>query len=474
MARPATHVRARQPALAPLMRPLLFGVFARALPLTMFGPLLPGIASSLGATLAGVGWIVATYATGSLLAQPLMGTLSDAYGRRRVFMLCMSLFVLGSCVCATATSLPLLIAGRVIQALGAGGIQPVAAAIIGDALPAERRGAALGMLYAVFGIGTMAGALLGGAIVGAALVAAEHTSGALGADLRIYPWHPVFVVNVATGIATILFARSLPVESRAPNPALARSFDVVDALLVASAAASMMIVVTGQRRDSSVAGPVAVASLGAFVWHIRRAKTPLIDPGLFAARGPAMLYGIAVLFGIPSFSLTIYSATYYITQFHASAAQAGLVLFVLAALYVAGAIAGGALINRLGSRALLAAGALLVTVAAAMLAGLTSTNEVVGAMALGGLGLGCASAPPNALILRYAPSSRAGAATGVATMLATSGSITAPAVIGAFLAFAHGSDAAAALRAEFALCAVLAGACAIAACALPKPAAVVS
>jgi MFS family permease len=469
MARPSTHVSATRPALAPLMRPLLFGVFARALPLTMFGPLLPGIASSLGATLAGVGWIVATYATGSLLAQPLMGTLSDAFGRRRVFMWCVALFVLGSCVCAAATSLPLLIAGRVIQAFGAGGIQPVATAIIGDALPPERRGGALGMLYAVFGIGTMVGALTGGAIVGAALAVAGHTAGALGADLRAYPWHPVFLVNVATGIATLALARSLPDESRTPNPALAKSFDVTGALLIAIFAASLMIAVTGDRRESLAGVVAAIASLGAFVWRIRRASTPLIDPMLFSARGPAILYGIAVLFGIPSFSLTIYSATYYIAQFHASAAQAGLALFVLAALYVAGAIAGGALINRLGSRPLLTAGALLVAVSAAMLAWMTSTADVVGAMALGGLGLGFASAPPNALILRYAPSSRAGAATGVATMLATSGSITAPAVIGAFLAAARTADTAAALRGEFGLCAVLAGVCAIAACALPKP-----
>jgi MFS family permease len=451
------------------MRPLLFGVFARALPLTMFGPLLPGIASSLGATLAGVGWIVATYATGSLLAQPLMGTLSDAYGRRRVFMWCMALFVLGSCVCAAATSLPVLIAGRVIQAFGAGGIQPIAAAIIGEALPPERRGGALGMLYGVFGIGTMAGALLGGAIVGAALAAADHTPGVLGSDLHAFPWHPVFVVNIATGIATMVAARSLPDDGRAAHPARARSFDATGALLIATFAAFLMVAVTGDRSESIAAALAALASLGVFVWHIRRVRTPLIDPALFAARGPAMLYGIAALFGIPAFSLTIYSATYYIAQFHASAAQAGLALFVLAVLYVAGAIVGGALINRLGSRALLSAGAALVTISAAMLAGLLTIDDVVVAMALGGLGLGLASAPPNALILRYAPSSRAGAATGVATMLATSGSITAPAMIGAFLTAARAADTAAAMRAEFALCAVVAGACAIAACMLPKP-----
>lgn len=454
--------------LAPFMRPLLFGVFARALPLTMFGPLLPGIASSLGASLAAVGWIVATYATGSLIAQPLMGSLSDAYGRRRIFIAAMLLFVIGSAVCGVATSLPALVAGRVIQALGAGGIQPIATAIIGDVLPPERRGSALGTLYAVFGIGTMAGALLGGAIVGAALSAAVGASGALAADLRAFPWHPVFAVNVVTGIVTIVLARFLPADSRSLDPARVKSFDAVGALLVAAFAASLMFAVTGGRVQSLLAVLAALASVGALVWRVRHASSPLLDPALFAARGPAMLYSIAVLFGIPGFSLTIYSATYYIAQFHSSAAQAGLALFGLAVLYVAGAIAGGALINRLGTRALLAAGAAIVAVAAAVLAGLTSTHEVVAAMAFGGFGLGLASAPPNALILRYVPAHRSGAATGVATMLGTSGSITAPAVVGAFLATGS-ADAAASLRAEFALCAVLAGVCALLACALPKP-----
>jgi MFS family permease len=454
------------------MRPLLFGVFARALPLTMFGPLLPGIASSLGASLADVGWIVATYATGSLIAQPLMGTLSDAYGRRRIFTACMFLFVVGSSTCAAATSLPVLVIGRVIQALGAGGIQPIATAIIGGALPVDRRGGALGALYGMFGVGTMAGALLGGAIVAAALAAAGHTGGALAADLRAFPWHPVFAVNVATGMITIALARSLPDDSPGANRSRAGSFDVFGALLIAVFAACLMIAVTGGRLQALVGMLGALASIGAFTVHIRRAASPLIDPALFAARGPALLYSIAVLFGIPGFSLTIYSATYYIAQFHASAAAAGLALFVLAVLYVAGAIAGGTLINRFGTRPLLAAGAGLVAAATAVLAGLTSPEAVIGAMALGGFGLGLASAPPNALILRYVPSNRAGAATGVATMLGTSGSITAPAVIGAFLAAARAADAAAALRAEFALCAALAGICALLAFALPKPAAI--
>jgi MFS family permease len=472
LSRGSISASAERPALAPFMQPLLFGVFARALPLTMFGPLLPGIASSLGASLADVGWIVATYATGSLIAQPLMGTLSDSFGRRRTFTWCMVLFVAGSCACAIATSLPLLVAGRIIQALGAGGIQPIATAIIGDALPPDRRGGALGALYGAFGIGTMAGALLGGAIVAGALAAVAHTPGALAADLSAYPWHPVFVVNVATGLLTIALATVLPDDAIDPNHSRAKSFDVIGALLIAAFAACLMVAVTETRDQALLGISGAIASIAAFVWHIQRAEAPLIDPALFAQRGPATLYALGLLFGIPSFSLTIYSATYFIAQFHSSAATAGLALFVLAVLYVIGAIAGGALINRLGARALLCIGVGFVAASAGALAVLTPIAAVIAAMAVGGLGLGLASAPPNALILRYVPANRSGAATGVATMLGTSGSITAPVAVGAFLAFANAGGIAAAMRAEFALCAALAAVCALLAFALPEPAVV--
>ena len=113
-----------------------------------------------------------------------------------------------------------------------------------------------------------------------------------------------------------------------------------------------------------------------------------------------MLYGIAAVFGIPSFSLTIYSATYYIAQFHASAAQAE----ACSASRPRRALCGGrdcpaarSSIDS-GSRACLQRSDFMTRSRRRVSAGLTSTSEVVGAMALGGLGLGFASAPPNALI----------------------------------------------------------------------------
>jgi len=173
------------------------------------------------------------------------------------------------------------------------------------------------------------------------------------------------------------------------------------------------------------------------VWE-RRASAPLFDPELFAGRGPTLVYAIAFAFGLPSFTLTIYSATYFIAAFGASEAQSGLALFALAAAYVAGAIVGGAAVRTAGAKTPLVGGLACTGVALAMLAVLTPMPAVVAAMVLGGASLGFASAPPNALLLDYVAPAQAGGATGLALMLATSGSITAPAAVSAFLHFGRG------------------------------------
>ncbi len=453
---------------ASVIQPLLFGVFVRALPLTMLGPLLPGIAASLGASLADIGWIVATYATGSLIAQPIMGRLADDRGRRRVFFACIALFGAGSIVSAFATSLSWLIIGRIIQSLGAGGIQPVATAIIANRLEPQRQGGAIGALYGAFGVGTMAGALLGGALVGTALALAPLTSGWLSSDLRDFPWHLAFWLNVALALAAALMARSLPAdEPRAESRP--RGYDALGVLLIAAISAALMLGATGGPRLALWGLLGTALFVASFIAHERRATAPIIDPTLFASHGPALLYWIALLFGVPSFALTIYSATYVIAKFHESPAQAGVALFILASTYVASAIAGGALIARAGFRALLVGAALVVAIGIAVLAFSTSPVIAVVAMALGGIGLGLASAPPNALLLRYVSAGQAGTATGVASMLAASGAITAPGLMSYCLAHLDGGGSAAALHFAFDICAVLALLCAILAARLPAP-----
>jgi len=445
----------------------MLAVFARALPLTMFGPLLPGIARSLGADLAEIGWIVATYATGSLIAQPVMGRLADLRGRKTILLACLALFVAGSAGSAFATSLPALVGGRIVQALGAGGIQPVVTAIIADRWPSERRGAALGAIYGMYGLGTMAGALLGGALVTSALWWSVHAQAPAGLreQLAVYPWHAVFWVNILLGAIAFGSATSLPADAmRAKTDG---GFDLGGIALILLFTACAMIAATAAGAAAIIAAAAAGLSLIGLVAWERRARSPLFELTLFRGRGPALLYAIAVCFGVPSFTLTIYSATYFIARFGATEAQAGLALFGLAVAYVVGAIAGGQAGRRIGNVPTLVAGLAACGAALVALTQAETMPLVAGLMALGGLGLGFASAPPNALLLEYVAKERAGGASGLAIMLATSGSITAPAVASAFLH--HGSASAAVeLRAVFAVGAGLCALCIALAAQLPR------
>ena len=453
-----------------LLAPLLLAIFMRALPLTMFGPLLAGIAHSLGAGLAEIGWIVATYATGSLVAQPVMGRLSDIRGRKRILIGCIILFGLGSTVCALSTSLLVLVLGRIVQALGAGGIQPVVTAIVADRFPPAERGSALGAVYGMYGLGTMVGALAGGAIVGAALwLGANANLGAgLAHELSSFPWHLVFWVNVALAAITLAAASGITPHRDTQADQGRNGFDYPGILLVGIFTASLMIAATSSGA-SAIAGvaAAAVSLIALGIWE-PRARSPLFDPTLLRGRGSALIYGIALAFGLPSFTLTIYSATYLIAAFGVSEAQSGLALFGLAAAYVAGAIVGGRATRQTAAKIPLMIGLIFTGIGLVALAAFDSVPAAVVSMIVGGLGLGVASAPPNALLLEYVSAAQAGGASGLALMLATSGSITAPALISAFLHYGRNATGIE-FREAFAVGAALCACCAAVSAALPAP-----
>ncbi len=125
-----------------------------------------------------------------------MAKLSDRQGRRFIYIFYVSLFGLGSFITASSPSLNILLIGRAIQGLGAGGIFPVASAFIGDTFPPEKRGSALGIIGAVFGISYLIGPLLGGLLIG-------------------YGWQWLFVVNLPVAVLVIILgAKFLPKSSK--------------------------------------------------------------------------------------------------------------------------------------------------------------------------------------------------------------------------------------------------------------------
>ncbi len=140
-----------------LLLVLFVGVLMGALDIAIVGPALPTIRDFFGVDDRAAAWIFSIYVLFNLVSTPLMAKLSDLYGRRSIYIMDVAIFAAGSLVVALAPAFAFVLIGRAIQGLGAGGIFPVASAVIGDTFPPEKRGSALGLIGAVFGLAFIIG-----------------------------------------------------------------------------------------------------------------------------------------------------------------------------------------------------------------------------------------------------------------------------------------------------------------------------
>jgi MFS family permease len=205
-------------ALAVLFAAVLMG----ALDIAIVGPALPAMRSEFGVDAGALSWVFNVYMALYLIGAPVLARASDKLGRRRVFVQSLVLFAAGSIVVAAAPSFGALLAGRAIQAFGAGGLFPVASAVIADTFPLAQRGRALGMLGAVFGLAFLLGPTVAGVVL-------------------LWDWRWLFIVNlpiaavlIAVG-ATVLPGR--PSTPPARGPFLPREFLRSRALRIAAVVA---------------------------------------------------------------------------------------------------------------------------------------------------------------------------------------------------------------------------------------------
>src|SRR6185436_10253080 len=171
---------------------LFVGVLLAALDIAIVGPALPAIQVTFAVSPRWLPAVFSVYVLLYVVGTPLLAKRSDRYGRRRVFLESLAVFGVGSLLVAGAWSFPVLLLGRAIQAFGAGGLLPVAAAVIAETVPLERRGRMLGLIGAVFGLAFLLGPLLGGLLLGSS-------------------WRWLFVINVPVAFALMWAAtRVLP------------------------------------------------------------------------------------------------------------------------------------------------------------------------------------------------------------------------------------------------------------------------
>lgn len=165
----------------------LIGVFMGSLDTGIIGPVLPSIEQSFNLTSRESSWIFTLFVIFFMIGSPVMAKFSDFYGRKKIFILDVMLFGIGSCLIAFSLNIESIFLGRIIQGFGCGGIFPVAGAFIGDAFPLEERGKALGILGSVFGLSA-----IGGPLVGAVLIP--------------YGWNWCFTINIPISIFLIVLA----------------------------------------------------------------------------------------------------------------------------------------------------------------------------------------------------------------------------------------------------------------------------
>jgi MFS family permease len=322
-------------------------------------------------------WVFTGFLLASTLGVLLGGRLSDRLGRRGTFVAGMGLFLLGSVLCGFSTSVPMLVAFRVLQGLGAGAVQPTTLTISSDLYTLEERAAIQSLFTGAWGLASVIGPVLGGLLT-------EHLG-----------WRSVFWVNVPVGLLAVVMLRR---SYRDPPRKEARRFELGGPVLGALAVALLLLdLEPGALPAPAVLGGllIAAAVAGVFVRQQRRSKDPLVPPGVLGDRTVrAGLLGGLVAGGV-LYTLSAYVPLWMIAHRGQTALGAGVALVPLLTGWALGSSFGVKLLLRGGLRASAGLG-FLVAGAGAALFGLAlwhgaGDGWLYASLGLLGIGLGPAA-----------------------------------------------------------------------------------
>jgi len=398
---------------------------------TIVNVALPAIQRDLYAKMSGLQWIVDAYTLVVATFLMLSGSMSDRFGRRRVFQTGLVLFLLGSLLCSMAHTIGALVFFRALQGLGASMLNPVALSIIANAFPEPKaRAHAVGIWGAVAGLSLAIGPLIGGALT------------------QSVGWRSIFWINIPIGLAALALAARFVPESKAPR---ARAFDPVGQLLVCVGLASLTYaVIEGPHSGWTsflIIGLFATAgaALAIFLVYEPRRKDPLLDLRFFRSV-PFSSATLLALCAFACFAGFLFLNALYLQQARGiSAFKTGLCTLPLAIMMMLCAPLSGRLVGRHGTRpSLLFAGAgfLLGTLILTRLSIHTPILLLLFAYALFGVGLGMVNPAITNNAVAGMPLSQAGVAAAIASTGRQVGAALGVAIAGTVVHTSHakGSD----------------------------------
>ena len=364
-----------------VMAGLLIALLLSALDNTIVATALPTIAGRLGG-FAKYTWVTTAYVVTSTIATLMLGKLSDLYGRRRMFLLAIAVFLVGSLACGAAQSMNQLIAFRALQGLGGGGIWGLTFAVVGDLVPPVDRGRYFGLFTGVFAIASVAGPLVGGVIV-------DHVS-----------WRWIFYVNIPLGLvafAVVAVVLRLPFQRRDPR------LDLLGAGLLCGGIAALMIALEEGSRKGWGSAPiislfaVTALSLVAFVAQERRTPEPILPMRLFANDILRTTMMIGFVLGVTMMTAGLFFSLYFQDVLFRTPTKAGLMTMPIMIGMLVAATTTGRLISSSGTyRRFPLFGIPVALVGMALATRTTSTSPYsVLALAMLLIGLGVGSTMPT-------------------------------------------------------------------------------
>jgi MFS family permease len=398
---------------------LFAAVLLAALDIAIVGPALPAIRGTFAIAPRWLPAVFSVYVLFYVVSTPLLAKRSDRYGRRRVFLESLAVFGIGSLLAAAAWSYPMLLLGRAVQAFGAGGLLPVAAAVIAETVPFERRGRTLGLIGAVFGIAFLLGPLLGALLLDAS-------------------WRWLFVINIPAVLALMAAgARLLP-----SNPSAApRRFDMLGSALLALVLAAAVIGIGQLDPSAPLAGLQSMRVWPCFalialtvpiLWSVeKRAADPVLPPLLLRSAQLRVVGAIAVAAGAVEAGM-VFLPDMAVLNFGIDPATASLTMLPLVLTLCVGAPVAGWLLDRIGPRSVVQLG-LAITLTGLLLFALLPLDwrNFFVAGALVGFGMSALlGAPLRYIALGEAGEQSRGAGQGLLTLCVSVGQLVGAAMIG--------------------------------------------